>query len=201
MIIWSPYILDELSGLRSDIPIIPDMIHGKPGYLAANTGFVTKIHGPKGAAQYGQLGCFGITRSANKSSAEQWVMFLLTEGYLDWLSMAPAGKLPVRKGTRTNPNFFTEAWKELEIGVTARAKISELYGRDVIRSIVDSATDFDRWGISRDKGGIVARIYETKIIPHILGQYLDDSISATQAARIMDERVKALELSDRNKDE
>jgi multiple sugar transport system substrate-binding protein len=53
MIIWSPFILDELSGLRRDQPVVPDMAKGQPGYLAKNTGFVSVIKGPKGAAQYG----------------------------------------------------------------------------------------------------------------------------------------------------
>lgn len=72
MIIWSPFILDELSGLRKDLPVVPDIARGKPGYLAENTGFVTTIHGPGGAAQYGQINCLGITRGANKTPAKQW---------------------------------------------------------------------------------------------------------------------------------
>ena len=103
MIIWSPFILDELSGLRKDLPVVPDIAKGKPGYLARNTGFVSIIHGPKGAAQYGQINYLGITRDADKDPAKRWVEFLLTDGYLRWLGMAPEGKLPLRKGTRRQP--------------------------------------------------------------------------------------------------
>ncbi|MFQ6034089.1 MAG: ABC transporter substrate-binding protein, partial [Candidatus Bipolaricaulia bacterium] len=88
MIVWSPFILDELSGLRRDQPVVPDIVKGEAGFLARNTGFVTIIHGPGGAAQYGQVNYLGITRDADKSAAARWIEFLLNEGYLRWLSMA-----------------------------------------------------------------------------------------------------------------
>ncbi len=84
MILWSPFILDELSGLRQDQPVVPDIARGESGFLARNTGFVSIIHGPNGAAQYGQMNCVGITSDADKGSAKRWVEFLLNEGYLEW---------------------------------------------------------------------------------------------------------------------
>lgn len=193
MIIWSPFILDELSGLRKDLPVVPDIARGKPGYLARNTGFVTTIHGPKGAAQYGQINCLGISRDANKTQAKQWVNFLLTDGYLEWLSMAPEGKLPMRKGTRREPNRFTNGWMELEFGVTTRVKISEFYGMDVVKTIADGVDGFDRWGFTEKKGALVSKIYQTKVIPKIVKRFLDGELSAKQAARIMDKQVRAME--------
>lgn len=193
MIIWSPFILDELSGLRRDQPVVPDIVKGEPGFLARNTGFVTVICGPKGAAQYGQINYIGITRDADKAAAKQWVEFILTDGYLKWLSMAAEGKLSVRKGTRGEPNRFIDGWKELEFGVTSRAKISEFYGMDVVKAIVDGVDGFDRWGFARGKGALISKIYGTKVITEILKRFLDGELSARQAARMMDRRVKALE--------
>lgn len=193
MIIWSPFILDELSGLRRDQPVVPDIAKGEPGFLAKNTGFVTIIHGPKGSAQYGQINFLGITKDADKAAAKQWVEFLLTEGYLRWLGMAAEGKLPVCKGTRDDPNRFIEGWMELEFGVTTRAKVSRFYGMDVAKTIVGGVEGFDRWGFARGKGALISKIYGTKIIPEILKRFLDGEISAKRAARMMDERVKALE--------
>ena len=193
MIIWSPFILDELSGLRRDQPVVPDIAKGEPGFLAKNTGFVTVIQGPKGIAQYGQINYLGITPDADKAGAKQWVEFLLTDGYLRWLGMAAEGKLPVRKGTRDEPNRFIDGWMELEFGVTTRAKISEFYGMDVVKTIIDGVDGFDRWGFAKGKGVLVSKIYGTKVIPQILKRFLDGELTAKQAARMMDERVKALE--------
>ncbi|MEJ2725881.1 MAG: extracellular solute-binding protein [Deltaproteobacteria bacterium] len=193
MIIWSPFILDELSGLRQDQPVVPDMAKGEPGFLAKNTGFVTIIHGPKGAAQYGQINYFGITRDADKEAAMQWVGFLLTDGYLKWLGMAPEGKLPVRKGTPDNGNRFIDGWMDLEFGVTTRAKISRYYGMDVVKSVVAGVEGFDRWGFAAGKGALVSKIYGTKVIPEILKRYLDGEINAAEAAHMMNDKVKGLE--------
>ena len=193
MIIWSPFILDELSGLRRDQPVVPDIAKGKPGFLARNTGFVTIIHGPKGAAQYGQVNYLGITRDANRTAAKQWAEFLLSEGYLRWLGMAAEGKLPVRKGAKGESNRFIKGWIDLEFGVTTRAKISEFYGMDVVESIVAGVDGFNRWGFAEGKGALVSKIYGTKIIPEILKRFLDGEFKSDRAAQIMDERVKALD--------
>jgi multiple sugar transport system substrate-binding protein len=193
MIIWSPFILDELSGLRRDQPVVLDIAKGESGFLAKNTGFVTVIQGQKGSAQYGQINYLGITQDADKVLAKQWVAFLLNEGYLRWLGMAAEGKLPVRKGTKDAPNRFIAGWKELEFGVTTRAKISEFYGMDVVKAIVAGVDGFDRWGFAEGKGALVSKIYGTKVVTKILKRFLDGELSAKDAARMMDERVKGLE--------
>jgi multiple sugar transport system substrate-binding protein len=193
MIIWSPFILDELAGLRQDQPVLPDMAKGEKGYLARNTGLVTIIQGPGGAAQYGQINYFGITRDADPPSAKAWVVYLLTEGYLKWLSMAPEGKLPVRKGTADDSERFIKGWMDLEFGVTTRAKISKFYGMDTAKSLIDGVDGFDRWGFAGGKGALVSKIYGTKIIPEIVKKFLDGEMDAGRAADMMEARVKALE--------
>ncbi len=193
MIIWSPFILDELSGLREDQPVLPDRTEGKQGYLAENTGFVSILKGPNGAAQYGQINYLGITQDADKAAATKWVEFLLTEGYLEWLGMAAEGKLPLHKGTQQEPDLFIKGWMGLEFGVKTRAKISEFYGMNVVDVLMSGLDGFDRWGFAEGKGELILKIYGTKIIPEILKRFLDGELSAEQAARMMDERVKALE--------
>jgi multiple sugar transport system substrate-binding protein len=193
MILWSPFILDELSGLRSDQPIVPDITHKEQGWLAKNTGFVTSIRGPSGNAQYGQTNYFGISCDANREAARKWVQFLLTDGYLKWLGMASEGKLPLRKGTSKQSDLFVEGWMNLEFGGASGARISGFYGMDVAKAIVDGADHFDRWGFQKGKGPLLFKLYRTKVIPEIIKQFLDDEITATRTAEIMDTRVKGLE--------
>lgn len=193
MMVWSPFILDELSGLRQDQPVVPDQAKGQPGFLAGNTGFVSIIKGPHGKAQYGQTSFLGITVDADKEAAQKWVVYLLTEGYLKWLAMAPEGKLPVRKGTKDEPNKFIEGWMDLEFGVTTRAKISKFYGMDTVKAIISGVEGFDRWGFTEGKGALVSKIYGSKIIPEVLKKYLNGEMDAKEAAKTIDEKVKALE--------
>ena len=193
MIVWSPFILDELSGLRRDQPVVPDVARGEPGFLAKNTAFVTTIRGPRGAAQYGQTNYLGITRDAQKQAAGKWVEYLLSDGYVSWLGMAAEGKLPVRKGTPQHPARFVEAWNQLEFGVTTRARISQYYGPDVAKALMAGMEHFDRWGFAEGKGALVSKIYGTKAIPEILKRFLDGELTAKEAAGKMNERVKGME--------
>ena len=193
MIIWSPFILDELSGLRPDQPVLPDIAEKCPGFLARNTGFVNVIHGPHGSAQYGQINCLGITSDAVSAPARKWVEFLLGDGYMRWLGMAAEGKLPVRKGTRTEPSRFVDGWIKLDFGLTTQATIAGFYGMDVAKGMIAGLEGLDRWGFREGKGSLMSRVYGTKIIPRILKRFLDGELKAGQAARMMNERLKALE--------
>jgi multiple sugar transport system substrate-binding protein len=193
MMVWSPFILDELSGLRQDQPVVPDIARAKPGFLSRNTGFVSSIRGRRGTAQWGQIKYLGITPDADKNVAAEWVAFLLTDRYLDWLGMAAEGKLPLRRGTPEAPNRFVDGWMGLEFGVTSRAKISRFYGTDVAETLMEGLGSFDRWGFPEGRGLLMAKIYGTKVIPRILKQFLDGGLTAEQAARRMNQKVKALE--------
>jgi len=193
MIVWSPYILDELSGLRQDQPVVPDLAKGKAGFLAQNTGFVSVIKGPNGAAQYGQVSYLGITRDADVQNASQWVNYLLGEGYPKWMGMAPEGKLPLRKGTAEDEDRFVQEWMGLEFGVTRRARISDFYGKDVVQKILEGMDGFDRWGFAAGKGGLMSKIYGTKVVPKVLKQYLDGELSEEEAARELESRIRSLE--------
>jgi len=193
MIIWSPFILDELSGLRKDQPVLPDIKKNRPGFLARNTGLVTVIHGPNGSAQYGQINCLGITRDAVVQPAKEWVKFLLGKGYLRWLGMAPEGKLPVRKGTREAPRCFIDGWLDLDFGVDTRARISRFYGTDVAEAMTRGVDGLARWGFAEGRGALISKIYGTKMIPEILKRFLDRELSAEEAARLIDDRVKTLQ--------
>jgi multiple sugar transport system substrate-binding protein len=184
MIVWSPYILDEMAGLRDSTPVA---VKGLPKLLHEMTGFVTAFQGPLGTkpAQWGQVSYFGITAGAGANAAK-WVEFLLGEGYLDWLSMAPEGKFPLRPQ-------FVEGWKQLEIGVDRKAKISDLYSDEVVESIIKGVDNFDRWGFNAGKGACIGKIYGTKDLIRLLRRYLDGEMSAEAAAEQMTKTVRGLE--------
>jgi len=184
MALWSPFILDELAGLRDSAPVT---VTGLAKPLHQMTGIVTAFQGPLGSspAQWGQVSYFGISVGADPA-VEGWARFLLEDGYLDWLSMAPEGKFPLRPG-------FVDGWKGLRIGVDRRARIADLYPDAAIDSIIAGVDKFNRWGFAAGKGACVGQVYGTKELIRILRRYLDEEISAEDAAGKMTEVIRALE--------
>ena len=63
----------------------------------------------------------------------------------------------------------------------------------VARRMTAGVDGLDRWGLARGKGVLISKIYGTKIIPEILKRFLDGELNAEEAARQMNERVKALD--------
>jgi len=184
MIMWSPFILDELAGLRDSSPVT---VTGLVKPLHQMTGIVTAFQGPLGSApaQWGQVSYFGITAGAD-SAVGKWARFLLEAGYLDWLSMAPEGKFPLRPR-------FVDGWKGLKIGVDRRSRISDLYPDEVVNSIIAGVDNFNRWGFAAGKGACVGQIYGTKELIRILRRYIDEEISAEDATRQMTDAIRSLE--------
>ena len=66
----------------------------------------------------------------------------------------------------------------------------------VAKSMTASVDGLDRWGlggVGGARGALVSKIYGTKIIPEILKRFLDGELNAEEAARLMNERVRALD--------
>jgi len=63
----------------------------------------------------------------------------------------------------------------------------------VVNAIIAGIEGFDRWGFASGKGDLISKIYGTKVIPEVLKRFLEGELNAEQAARLMDEKVKALE--------
>jgi multiple sugar transport system substrate-binding protein len=195
MIIWSPFILDEMCGLRDDaFPTCPEC-KDDPAYLAKNSGFVPTFVGPDGnqPAQYGQFSNMGITTTADKEAAKAFLEFWFNDGYLDWLGVAPEGKLPMRTGTSDEPNKFIDGWKLLETGVDRKKPLGECYGDQVINTIIEGVAGMDRWGFKQGQGALVQAVYQALPVPTILNDVLNGSITPEEAAQEMKAQVEALQ--------
>jgi multiple sugar transport system substrate-binding protein len=183
MIIWSSFLLDELAGLSHDARPSCPQCQRDPTFLATNSGIVTAIKGPDGTqpSQFGELTCFAITKGANKDAAKL-VEFLMNDGYLDWLALAPEGKVPVRTGTSDQPTKFTDAWTHLQTGVENREPLSQLYPPGVLKVLATSTDTMNRWGFPQGQGRLVGAQLATLPIPKALAAALNGSLSPATAA-------------------
>ncbi len=184
MLVWSPFILDEMAGLRDNaFPACPEC-GDDPAYLAANSGIVPTFQGPDASApaQYGQVSYLGVSTTAKVDLAKQFIEYWFNDGYLDMLSLSVEGKFPMRQGTADDPTKFVEGWKTLETGVDRLAPLSDFYSAETIQQLVDGAAAFQRWGFTQGQGALVAALYESLAVPQALRDVVDGTMTPEEAA-------------------
>lgn len=194
MIIWSPFILDELAGLRDSAP---PTINDDPTTreLAEKTGIVTTLSGPSSrtGAAWGDVRYFGITTDADTDNAIEFVKYSMDEGYAKTLSIAPEGKFPVRKGTPSDPTKFTEAWSKLPVGVDRKAPLSELYPAEVIDRIVGGLETAARWGVEENQLSLASKIINSQIINRYVREFIDDERNAQETVDLLNAELADIE--------
>ena len=182
MIIWSPFILDELAGLRDSAPPTINDDPTSPE-LASKTGIVTTFGGPSNpdGAAWADIRYFGVTSDANTDVASEFVTYSMKDGYTATLSIAPEGKFPVRRGEVTDTARYVNAWSNLPVGVDRKAPLSDFYDRATIRRIVAGLETANRWGVKEGQLSLASKMINTQAINRIVRQYIDDEISAVDA--------------------
>ena len=185
MIVWSSFLLDELAGLRNDaLPTCPECRSDKR-FLSKNSGVVTAISGAGGGepTQFGEIVSYAIIKDGNIDPAKRFVEFMMSDGYTDWLAVTPEGRIPARTGTKDNPKEYTEAWSKMEVGVDAKAPLSELYPPEVLEALTKSTDTMNRWGFAQGQGKIVGALAAEQPIPKALAAMLDGQLTPDAAAK------------------
>lgn len=187
MFIWSSFVLDELAGLRADaMPSCPECADD-PAFLAKNTGVVTAIQGPDGTnpAQFGEITSWAVTQGANVDAATQFIEFMMSDGYEDWIAIAPEGKVPVRAGTPDEPTLYSDAWASLPVGVDTKAPLSDFYSAEVLDAVAAGPQDLARWGLTQGQGDLLGALQGEQPVATAVSevtQGTDPQEAATQAA-------------------
>ena len=194
MIIWSPFILDELAGLRDSAP---PTINDDPTSteLASKTGIVTTFGGPSNSsgAAWADIRYFGVTSDANVDVASEFVTYSMRDGYTATLSIAPEGKFPVRRGEPFDTAKYINAWSKLPVGVDRKAPLSDLYDANTIRRIVSGLETADRWGVKEGQLSLASKIINSQVINRIVRQYIDDEISSADAVAKLNTELASIQ--------
>jgi len=193
MIIWSPFIMDELAGLRDSAP---PTINDDPTSteLASKTGFITRLSGPSNpaGAAWADIRYFGVTADANTDPAAEFINYMMDAGYTATLSIAPEGKFPVRRGTKADPTKFVDAWAALPVGVDRKAPLADLYPADVINNIVAGLETADRWGVKEGKLSLASKIINSQIINRRVREFIDGDRDAAATVDLINEEISAI---------
>jgi len=194
MIIWSPFILDELAGLRDSAP---PTINDDPtsGALAAATGIVTNFAGPSNpdGAAWGDVRYFGITSDASTDAAMEFVEYSMNEGYGATLGIAPEGKFPVRRGTADNPTEFADLWATLDVGVDRKAPLGDLYDAAMIEEIVGGLDVAQRWGVADGQLSAASAIINSQVINRLVREYIDGERDAAATVAELNSAIAAIQ--------
>ncbi len=194
MIIWSPFILDELAGLRDSAP---PTINDDPTTrdLAAATGIVTNFSGPSNpdGAAWADIRYFGITSDASTDAAMEFVEYSMNEGYGQTLSIAPEGKFPVRRGTADAPAQFSELWATLDVGVDRKAPLGELYDQAMIDEIVGGLDVAQRWGVADGQLATASKVINSQVINRLVREYIDGVRDASATVAELNAAIAGVE--------
>jgi multiple sugar transport system substrate-binding protein len=200
MVDWSTYILDELGGLRKDaLPTCPQC-KGDPTWLAKNSGIVTNITGPSGGSggTYGEITSWVVTKKTKAAAAsEKFIEYMMSTGYLNWLGMAPEGKVPVRTGDSSNATKFTDGWKTLKAGVDTKKPLSTIYDAATITALENAPKNINRWAIPQGQGALLGPVNTQLVIPKVIGDLGNGAVDATKAAKQATDQVTQLQAKNK----
>jgi multiple sugar transport system substrate-binding protein len=197
MVIWSSFILDELAGLRNDAkPSCPEC-RNDPAFLAENSGVVTAVQGPSGddPAQFGEVVSWVATIDANAEASQQFISYMMEEGYEDWIGFAPEGKIPTRQGTQDEPTKFIDAWSELPAGVDTKAPLSDFYDAEVLDALRTAPDTIQRWAITQGAGGLLGATLSELPVAGSVNKVTTGEIDGQTAAQEADEAVTSIQDS------
>lgn len=193
MILWSPFLLDGMAGLRDDIrPTCPEC-RRDPAFLARNTGLVGPLAKAGGKpSQLGSVSTFNITVGANEQVAQALVEFMMSDGYVRWLGLSPQGKFPVRFGDESDPQRFVLSWLDLRSGVERKARLTDFYPRASIESLGEGVERFERWGFAQGQGALIGALGVTQPISRAVAAVVGGQDPA-RVAEVTQRRVEAVQ--------
>ncbi|MFE4543872.1 ABC transporter substrate-binding protein [Arthrobacter sp. NPDC056727] len=198
MAIWPTNMLDELAGTRTDArPSCPECVKD-PLFLARNTGVVAGLQGPDGPrpAHFGEVISWTVTADSDAEPARRFVEYFLTDGYADWLAIAPEERVPVRSGNTANPAEYADAWMSTPITAGHSERLGGIYARDVLSALLQGSNDLEHWGIVQGHGDLagaaMAELPIAKAVSDVAAGRAGPQAAATKAAASLRSILKSM---------
>ncbi|MCX4386324.1 extracellular solute-binding protein [Micromonospora peucetia] len=191
MLLFSTHILDELAGLDKANPPTCTQCKADPTFLSKNSGFITVLD-RNHPAQYGATLGYGIPEGANTAGAKEFIKFMLEDGYSDTVASATEGRIPLRNGTKADPNAYLDAWGKLGIGPEAKSSVAELYGPEMVTQIRDGMNAVGLWGMGTKDSPLAGAVTAQGVLAQFL-ERLYAGESPAQVTKGMAEQVKKVQ--------
>jgi multiple sugar transport system substrate-binding protein len=156
---------------------------------------VTAVKGPDGQqpASYGEVVSFAATSSAPKDAAAKFIEFMMSDSYDQWIAVAPEGKVPVRRGTKSGDTSYLQAWEKAKAGVDTKAPLSQFYSAEVLKEVQQAPETFSRWGLTQGQGALVGATLGPQPVPKALADLIAGKGNATSAAQAAQKAVEEIQ--------
>jgi multiple sugar transport system substrate-binding protein len=187
MLFYSTYIMDDLvDGSGADGSAVyqsEGTVEIAVDDLPAVTGFASMMEGPNGSASYGQLVTLAIPVGADPVTQEVAAFFLTDQNYIDVLSLAPFGKVPVLESA-------VEGWSGL-------SPYFENYSEETLAQIAGGFDTMQRWLFRPDydptQRAVIGDIEGRLLIPQAISNIaLEGTMTPETAAEWLQEQVEAI---------
>src|SRR4051794_26523340 len=167
-----------------------------PPFRAETSGVATSLQGPAGSEPptFGETTSWTITADAATDPSEEFVKYMMTDGYEPWISIAPEGKIPVRAGNSPGSTEYSDAWAGMDVGVDTKAPLSQFFGQDVIDALNTGADTISRWAIPQGQGDLLGAIAGDQPVSNAVNE-VSNGTSAEVAAKEAADAIKAAQDS------
>jgi len=178
-LLFSTHILDELAGLDDDNPLTCAECADNANFFVENSGFITVLD-ENNPAQYGTTLNYVIPTGANADGAQQFVEYMLSDGYSAMLGTAPEGRIPLRPGNADNPTQYLDEWGTLPMA-GSEDSVGDLYGEEMVTSLGEGMNAVSRWGFGTDDAVLAGEAFAQ----NTLAEHLDALYSGTDPQQVV----------------
>lgn len=186
-LLFSTHILDELAGLDANNPLTCAECGENSSFFVENSGFITVLD-ESNPAQYGTTLNYVIPVGANTAAAQQFVEYVLSEGYADMLATAPEGRIPLRPGNADNPTEYLDAWGLLPMAGSDQS-VADIYGDDLVAALGDGMDAVSRWGFGTDDAVLAGEAFSQ----NALAEQLDALYSGADPQQVVADMATAVQ--------
>ena len=130
----------------------------------------------------GEIASWGLTDNGKQKAAQEFVSWMLSDGYEGWLAITPEGKYPARLGPEPGNDQYARAWPRMEAGVDKREPLSDFYTGQTLDSITSVTSNIDRWAIPQGQGRLLGPVVAELPFSRAASSVANGSLTPREAA-------------------
>jgi multiple sugar transport system substrate-binding protein len=137
-----------------------------------------------------------VTADSDAEPARRFVEYFLTDGYADWLAIAPEERVPVRSGSTAKPAEYADAWMSAPVANGRTEQFGSVYAKDDLSTLLQASHDLQHWGIAQGLGDLagaaLAELPIARAVSDVAAGRAQPEAAITKAAASLRSILKSL---------